>query len=163
MDRRASFVLAKMAAVDSVRGGGTSAFRLAELYEDGGYLFMTRKWEVIGPINFVGDTMDRTMGVSMPLLMRRLAQDLRRLADLVEAVIEEGEEKKNWKEEKVWQPGMRVRIVRTDYYHGMIGTLVSRRGKQFWNLRVWDSREKCVKLIYKKETSLQLVGLGDDE
>jgi hypothetical protein len=56
--------------------------------------------------------------------------------------------------------GSRVRVVRgaLDRYRGRTGTVLSRRGDLFWNLRMdTRGRETEGPLIYKKETSLQVV------
>jgi hypothetical protein len=56
--------------------------------------------------------------------------------------------------------GSRVRVVRgtLDRYRGRTGIVLSRRGDLFWNLRMdTRGRETEGPLIYKKETSLQVV------
>lgn len=53
--------------------------------------------------------------------------------------------------------GRTVRVVIRDVYYGRVGRIVSRRGDEFWNLVLEADGVKPERLIYKKETSLQVI------
>ena len=55
--------------------------------------------------------------------------------------------------------GVRVRVVRRDKYYGREGIVVSRRGKNYWNVRLKAVGERREVIIYKREDSL-VVCLG---
>jgi hypothetical protein len=45
-----------------------------------------------------------------------------------------------------------------DAYFGQVGTLISLRGKQFWNVKLEGRDGKVDRIIYKKQSSLVLIG-----
>jgi hypothetical protein len=53
--------------------------------------------------------------------------------------------------------GRRVRIMVRDKYHGRTGVLMDRRGTEFWNIRLDCGDGEVYRVIYKKETSLELI------
>lgn len=55
--------------------------------------------------------------------------------------------------------GSHVKVIRAlDRYRGRTGTVVSRRGTQYWNVRLdIQGKETIGPLIYKKDASLQVV------
>jgi hypothetical protein len=54
--------------------------------------------------------------------------------------------------------GRRVRIMVRDKYHGRTGALVHHGGTEFWNIRLDCGDGEVYRVIYKKETSLELIG-----
>jgi hypothetical protein len=54
--------------------------------------------------------------------------------------------------------GCRVQVVRKDKYRGRKGVVLSRRGRLFWNVQLdgGDACGECV--IFKKDTSLRVLG-----
>jgi len=62
---------------------------------------------------------------------------------------------------EAWEPGDIVKITAAGDYKGRLATLVSRRGEEFWNLRV--RRRKCDEtspVCYRKYTGLEWVKEG---
>ena len=56
--------------------------------------------------------------------------------------------------------GVRVRVVRLDKYYGREGIVISRRGKNYWNVRLKAVGERREVIMYKRVDSL-VVCLGD--
>jgi hypothetical protein len=43
-------------------------------------------------------------------------------------------------------------------YFGRVGTLISQQGTQFWNVKLEGRDSEVDKVIYKKQSSLALIG-----
>ena len=52
--------------------------------------------------------------------------------------------------------GVRVRVVRRDKYYGREGIVISRRGKNYWNVRLKAVGEKREVIMYKRADSLMV-------
>jgi hypothetical protein len=60
--------------------------------------------------------------------------------------------------EELYESGKRVRVIVRDKYFGRVGTLISPRGKQYWNVKLEGRDGEVDKLIFKKQSSLVLIG-----
>ena len=58
------------------------------------------------------------------------------------------------------QVGSRVQVIRRDQYHGRTGVVVRRHGRVFWDVRLEASETQGECLIFKKDSSLRVVGPG---
>ena len=52
--------------------------------------------------------------------------------------------------------GLRVRVVRRDKYYGREGIVMSRRGKNYWNVQLKAVGDKKEVMIYKRADSLMV-------
>jgi hypothetical protein len=60
--------------------------------------------------------------------------------------------------EELYESGKRVQVIVRDTYFGQVGTLLGQRGKQFWNVKLEGGDGEVEKVIYKKQSSLALIG-----
>lgn len=56
-----------------------------------------------------------------------------------------------------WQKGALVRVIIRDKYYGRTGTLMGRRGTQYWDIKLDSHDGECSRVIYKKQSSLQII------
>ena len=93
------------------------------------------------------------------LLLEEMARDLRRLKK------RNGETKvpagvSSASDAEGVQVGSRVRVTRKDQYRGRTGVVLRRHGRLFWDVRLEASEAQGECLIFKKESSLRVVGPG---
>jgi hypothetical protein len=56
------------------------------------------------------------------------------------------------------QVGHRVRVVRKDQYRGRVGVVLGRHGRMFWDIRLEANAQHKECTIYKRGTSLCVLG-----
>jgi hypothetical protein len=93
---------------------------------------------------------------AMARVLDALAEQLRAMmvGGAVDETPSEGEEGSRF------SAGRKVRIVVRDKYYGQTATLLSRRGRMYWNIRLEGRDGEIGREMYKAETSLRVVDSG---
>lgn len=101
------------------------------------------------------------MRLKRDTVLKRVALELRRLSDLVEAlVLEDDDESKE--PDSDWKRGDYVEVMVAGDHRGKRGKLISPRGTMFWNLVIEDGADGTKRIIYKKTSNLRWIGRGED-